>query len=244
MTCDLQLDHRYQDATALVVRPVGVLTLESYRGLRDALLKCAAQDPPAIVIDTDSMRTSDKSALAVFPAVWMRISDWPGVPMALVSARQPLCTLLDLSAVPRVVPTFRSVADALRALPSRRRRTMQLRCEPTSPRLVRQVVEQTCRQWGIPGTAEEAVLVVSELTENMIQHARSDGWLRLELRGQILTIAVADADPRPPRLCPPEKRQGGGRGLVLIARMSRRWGSAPQPRGGKVVWATLVVSDR
>jgi hypothetical protein len=89
-----------------------------------------------------------------------------------------------------------------------------------------------------------AEVVASELTDNMVSHARSAGWLRLELRSDMLTIAVADADPRPPLLRVPGLRAAGGRGLVLVDKLSRRWGTASRSPQGKVVWAVLTVASR
>lgn len=246
MTSALRLDS-FPTAGALVLRPVGVLTALTYSELREGLLTCAAQEPPALVVDLDSMRAKKVTSLAVFPAVRMRIDNWPGVPMMLAAERQPLRSLLESSAVPWFVPTYRSVANAVEAMhaaPRRRRREVALSCEVASGRRTRAVVEQTCHEWRVPGIAADAVQVASELTENIIRHARSDGWLRLELRGGALTIAVGDADSRPPRVCPPAERHGSGRGLVLVAELSRAWGYAPRAEGGKVVWAVLRVPGR
>ncbi|MGH4015722.1 MAG: ATP-binding protein [Pseudonocardiaceae bacterium] len=246
MTSGLRVDS-HLEAGALVVRPVGELTAATYADLRDGLLRYAAQQPRAIVVDLDSIGVTATAPLAVLPAVWMRICDWPGVPMVLAAARQSLRTLLDTSAVPWFVPTYRSVAEAVAALdvvPPCRRRKVQLPCDPDCTRRVRRVVEQTCHEWGIAQIVTDAVLVACELAENLIRHARSDGWLRLELRGAAFTVAVADADARPPRLRAPHERQGGGRGLVLIAELSRVWGYAPRVQGGKVVWAVLTVPAR
>ncbi len=59
-----------------------------------------------------------------------------------------------------------------------------------------------------------------------------------------LTISVADADPRLPQLRVPGLRAAGGRGLVLVDKLSRTWGTASRPGSGKVVWAVLTVSAR
>ena len=243
VTAPLLLETHFYGRT-LVVRPVGELTPKTYEQLRDYLLKCAIEEPPAIVVDLASMRTTIASLLTVFPTVRDRIRDWPGVPLALAAAQQPLRTLLDVSAVRRFVPTYHSVSDAvdgLDAAPRRHRRQVQLPCEAASARLARQLVERTCQQWGIPATAPAAVVIASELTDNMVHHARSEGWLRLQLRSNRLTVAVADADPRPPELRVPNLRAPGGRGLVLINRLSRAWGTATRLPAGKVVWAVLTV---
>lgn len=246
MTDSLLLDAHFQGCT-LVVRPVGELTPETYERLRDGLLEFATEEPAAIVVDLASMRTTTAASLTVFPTVHDRMNNWPGVPLVLAAAQQPLRTMLDFSAVPRFVPTYRTVSEALKGLnaaPRRCRRQVQLPCDPASARLARRLVERTCHEWGIPGMAAEAVVVASELIENMVYHARSDGWLRLDLRGSMLTIAVADADPRPPRLRAPGLPTAGGRGLVLVNKLSRTWGTSSQLSGGKVVWAILTVASR
>ncbi|HEV7452854.1 MAG TPA: ATP-binding protein [Pseudonocardiaceae bacterium] len=242
----LLLEAHFRGST-LVVRPGGDLTCEAYERLRDGLLKYAAEEPAAIVVDLASMRAAIASLLTVFPTVCDRISHWPGVPLVLAAARQPLRTLLDFSAVPRFVPTYRSVREALECLdaaPRRRRRQVQLPYDPASARLARRLVEQTCYEWGIPAVATDAVVVASELTDNMVYHARSDGWLRLELRGNMLTVAVADSDPRPPRLRVPGLGAAGGRGLVLVDKLSRSWGTESRRPDGKVVWAVINVPSR
>lgn len=240
MTTGLRLDNYSVDG-ALVVLPVGVLTADTSLWLRDELLERAAEQPPVIVVDLDRMRATEASVLAMFSTVSNHISAWPGVPLVLVAARQPLRTLLHASSVHRSVPIYHCVTDALDAIPHRRQHKVALACDLASVRLARGIVERTCHEWGLPGVVTDAVLVASELTENMVRHARSDGWLCLQLRGDLLTIAVADADSRSPRLRPPHERRDGGRGLVLVAALSRTWGTASRLPGGKVVWAVLAV---
>ncbi|MGH3887094.1 MAG: ATP-binding protein [Pseudonocardiaceae bacterium] len=246
MTASLTLETHFRGPT-LVVRPVGELICETYERLRDGLVRYAADEPAAIVVDLASMRAASASLLTVFPTVCNRISDWPGVPLVLAVAEQPLRTLLDFRAVARFVPTYRSVSEALERLDAtshRRRCQVQLPCDLASARLARRLVEQTCHEWGIPAMVTDAVVVASELTDNMVYHARSDGWLRLELRSNRLTVAVADADPRPPRLRVPGLGAAGGRGLVLVDKLSRNWGTASRLPDGKVVWAVLTVASR
>lgn len=243
MNAALRLDE-YPGADALVLRAVGELTPGTSVELRDRLLKCATQEPAAIVVDLDRMRASTTASLMVFPAVWSRLHDWPGVPLVLVVARQPLRALLYTSTVPWFVPTYRSVDEALDGLggpPPRRRRQLPLSCDMDSGRRARRGVEEICREWGIPQVTTNAMMVACELAENMVRHARSAGWLRMELRGDLLSIAVADADPAPPRLRPLHERRHGGRGLVVVDELSRAWGYLPRAGGGKVVWAVLPV---
>ena len=108
VTPGLRLDN-HSVGSALVVRPVGVLTADATRWLRDELLKCAAEEPPVIVVDLDGVLVAEASVLTVFPTVSNRISGWPGVPLVLVSARQSLRALLRTSSVRRFVPSRRNV---------------------------------------------------------------------------------------------------------------------------------------
>jgi anti-sigma regulatory factor (Ser/Thr protein kinase) len=228
------------------MRPVGELSPQTYELLRDGLLACAADEPAAIVVDLGSMQTAIASLLNVFPVVSDRIGDWPGVRLVL-AAQHPLRTMLDSSAVSRFVPTYGSVNEALRnldAAPPPLRREVALPCSQESSRWGRHLVGRTCQEWGIPETISDAVVITSELIDNMVQHARSEGQLRLELRRNALCIAVTDADPRRPQLRLPGLSAAGGRGLVLVDRLSRTWGTAPRLGGGKVVWAVLPVSPR
>lgn len=245
MVPGLRLDS-YSVGSAVVVRPVGVLTADTSLWLRDALLTYAAEQPPVLVVDVDGMQAAEASALTVFSTVSNHISDWPGVPLVVVTASQPLRILLRTSSVHEFVPIYHCVTDALDAAPHCRQHKVQLACDLASVRLARGIAERTCQEWELPGMVTDAVLVASELTENMIRHARSDGWLFLQLRGNLLTIAVADTDSRPPLLRLPHERRDGGRGLVLVAALSRTWGTAPQrpggSPGGKVVWAVLTVA--
>jgi hypothetical protein len=55
---------------------------------------------------------------------------------------------------------------------------------------------------------------------------------------------VRDDDPVAPKPRPLTSDQPGGRGIPLVAALSRAWGVSPSPRGGKVVWAVLPLADR
>src|SRR5579884_2658930 len=68
VTVPLLLETHFRGGT-LVVRPVGELTPKTYEQLRDYLLKCAAEEPGAIVVDLACMRTTIASLLTVFPTV-------------------------------------------------------------------------------------------------------------------------------------------------------------------------------
>ncbi|MER8071661.1 ATP-binding protein [Streptomyces sp. NPDC094034] len=101
------------------------------------------------------------------------------------------------------------------------------------------------RQWALsPGTAEHAVLLVSELVGNAVRHtgARVFGLRMLRRRGWI-RIEVRDPSRGLPCLMPVHEMDTSGRGLFLVDRLSDRWGVDLLPRG-KTTWFEMRVSDR
>ncbi|WP_433271961.1 ATP-binding protein [Actinosynnema sp. CS-041913] len=229
------------EAGAAVVRPTGLLDLTTYVEFRDGLLKCALDEPLAVVVVLDEgFAFATPAAMSVFTTVWMRVSEWPGVPVLLVGASQPHRATLEEGGAGRYVRHFRSVADALTAAgerPVRRRDDTWLPDSAVAALLARRFVRETCRRWQLSHLLDAALLVASELVENAVHHARSAPHLRLELRADRLTIAVRD-DAEPMRK-KPATPWADGHGLSLVERFSRVWGSSPWPGGGKVVWAVL-----
>jgi anti-sigma regulatory factor (Ser/Thr protein kinase) len=92
-------------------------------------------------------------------------------------------------------------------------------------------------------SAEDALVIVSELVANAVQHGAEPIALRLSWDGRALHIEVSDDDPRIDRVTPsPHSAYSGhGRGLVLTDRLAASWGVHEGPSGmGKTVWADVV----
>jgi hypothetical protein len=91
-------------------------------------------------------------------------------------------------------------------------------------------------------TAEDALLIVSELVTNAVRHGRPDIVLDLHLRGDRIRIEVRDDSPRLPLLPAdrPAIDRPTGRGLLIVAATASDWGITQHPdRPGKCVWAEL-----
>ncbi|MGW0879939.1 ATP-binding protein [Streptomyces sp. NPDC002671] len=121
---------------------------------------------------------------------------------------------------------------------------VQLSATRRGARLARLLAERQLDEWGVPFW--EAAQVVAELASNAVRHGRVRGRdfrLGLELRDDgTLRIAVTDArGDRVPRLPDPVTEDAeGGRGLLIVAAYSDRWGVEEAPAGAKTVWAELV----
>jgi len=231
-------------AGAVVATPSGRLDLTGYSVLRDGLLKLAAGSPLALIVRLGpELDVASRAMHAVFTTVWMRISQWPDIPMVLVAETDQYRHELTRVGVTRFVTTAPDLTTALKIAgepPPRRFHRVALPNSPAAPMIAREVARDACAQWRLRALRDDALLVVSELVENAVRHAHSASVLRIELRAGALSIAVRDDDPAPAVLLPASPDAGGHRGLELIDRLSIRWGNAPSSDGGKIVWAVLA----
>ncbi|MFJ7207167.1 SpoIIE family protein phosphatase [Streptomyces sp. NPDC098789] len=89
--------------------------------------------------------------------------------------------------------------------------------------------------WGLSELSFATELVLSELITNAIRHGAEPVRVRL-LFDRVLTCEVFDASSSSPRLHYATTTDEGGRGLFLVAQLSRRWGARYTPEG-KVIWS-------
>lgn len=87
---------------------------------------------------------------------------------------------------------------------------------------------------------DDAVLVADELVSNAQRHGRAPRRCRLALidQGRCVRVEVDDSSPAQPRLRTPDR--SGGRGLVLVDRLSSSWG-VRNHADHKTVWAELAL---
>jgi len=109
-----------------------------------------------------------------------------------------------------------------------------------SARLARRVARTVLAAWQLPDTEETAVLLLSELVMNAIQHARGTETIVVELEAvkSRLRIEIADEDPRWPQPRTPDESGESGFGFLLVDALASRWG-VRQTAAGKAVWAEL-----
>src|SRR4051812_39637493 len=102
----------------------------------------------------------------------------------------------------------------------------------------RQLVRETLAE--APGEQRDDVeLVVAELVTNAVLHGAAPVTLRLRLDPVVVRVEVHDTGRQRPIAMPGGVDAMTGRGLALVAALSREWGVEPTPDGGKVVWAQV-----
>lgn len=130
-----------------------------------------------------------------------------------------------------------------------RRNSFRLPRHPASVGLARHRVRDHLADWGhCPGdpALEDAVLLVSELTTNVVRHGPQ---LEREFEVAVTALAdgsclieVSDEGRLEPRLRVVGERAETGRGLHLVESIAAAWGVWSRGRHGKTVWA-LVTTD-
>ncbi len=94
-----------------------------------------------------------------------------------------------------------------------------------------------------PDTLDDAVLMVSELVTNAVQHGEPAVTLDMSLSGDGLTVSVSDQGSGAPIRAFPSAERPRGRGLGLVDALAAKWGvmrSAGQD--GKQVWFRLATA--
>jgi len=124
--------------------------------------------------------------------------------------------------------------------------SVELPADVSAVREARRFVAARLLAGGMAGLSADAELAVSELTANVVLHARTPMVVSVATGGGSARIGVRDGDPRPPvataALSLALRAATGvtvsGRGLGLVAAVCREWGVLPRPPG-KEVWFRL-----
>jgi anti-anti-sigma regulatory factor len=223
-----------------VVRLVGVLDADTAPHVRSVLLNGLAQQPEALIVDVFDLSVTDPAAVQIMRAVADETAEWPAAHLVLCAPDGD--GVWDSAGL----PVWPSRADAVAALggpaPAHH---LSLALQPVvgAARLSRQLVTEACGRWDLPELTGPACIVVTEMVNNVVAHAHTEMTVRLALRGDNLTVAVRDHNPTVPEFTGPVAPTSyGGRGLLLIDSVARRWGNLLLD-DGKVMWAILHRDD-
>ncbi|MBI0298849.1 SpoIIE family protein phosphatase [Streptomyces sp. PRKS01-29] len=113
---------------------------------------------------------------------------------------------------------------------------------PADPAIVAEARSWATEQltaWGLEEVSFTTELVVSELVTNAIRYACSPIQLRL-LKERNLICEVSDGSNTAPHLRRARDFDEGGRGLLLVAQLTDKWGTR-HTSGGKTIWCEQRV---
>ncbi|MEU0947984.1 SpoIIE family protein phosphatase [Streptomyces canus] len=122
-----------------------------------------------------------------------------------------------------------------RALGADRVATWDVEPDPAHVAATRQAATEQLTTWGLEEASFVTELVVSELVTNAIRYGEPPIQLRL-IRDRTLICEVSDGSSTSPHLRRAHVFDEGGRGLLLVAQLTQRWGSR-QTGSGKTIWA-------
>ncbi|MEU0674773.1 SpoIIE family protein phosphatase [Streptomyces sp. NPDC006172] len=127
-----------------------------------------------------------------------------------------------------------------RALGADQIATWDVSPDPAEVAATRQAATERLTAWGLEETAFVTELVVSELVTNAIRYGEPPIQLRL-IRDRTLICEVSDGSSTSPHLRRAHAFDEGGRGLLLVAQLTQRWGSRQTTRG-KTIWCEQSLS--
>lgn len=126
-----------------------------------------------------------------------------------------------------------------KALGSDRVASWQPGTEPTAVAQARKWLIRTLAAWNMQELEFVAELVVSELVTNAIRYGCRPIQLRL-ICDTALICEVSDGSSTAPHLRRARIFDEGGRGLLIVAQLTRRWGTRQTPTG-KTIWAEIPL---
>ncbi|GAA4542644.1 STAS domain-containing protein [Mycobacterium paraffinicum] len=227
----------------------GVLDSSTYRGLRDAVIKAALDEPRAVIVDVDRLCVPTASAWTVFTSARWHVSIWPDVPILLVCSQPTARRAIRAGGVARYVPVHPSRESALnaariRSIHVRRRARTELPRAPGSLGLARAAVTDWLTEWECRSAIPVASTVATVFVENVLDHTDSMPVLIVESFSDDVTVAVEDRSARlPGRHEDADRGAEMVSGLAIVSALCRTWGSTPTPTG-KTVWALVGRENR
>ncbi|MFD6127528.1 SpoIIE family protein phosphatase, partial [Streptomyces hydrogenans] len=106
--------------------------------------------------------------------------------------------------------------------------------DPTAVAPARRDVRDRLAAWDLEELSFVTELIASELVTNAIRYGQPPIRLRL-IRDRSLICEVSDSSVTAPRLKRARTFDEGGRGLLLVAQLTQRWGT--RYAQGKTIWA-------
>jgi anti-anti-sigma regulatory factor len=156
------------DHGALLVHPVGSLTLHNRHRLRSAVLKCLADCPTAVVVDLSDCEFADRLAAAVFVAIRREAAAGPAINVLLCGASGTMAERIEAldpgQSADQTRPEAIGAIDRGLAVATWRRARFPVAPESTS--LAGCLVADACTDWNLPDLLHPARAVMFDLVHD------------------------------------------------------------------------------
>jgi hypothetical protein len=206
-----------------------------------AIQLALSESPRGVVCDLSSvLESTEPGAVEVLATAGRHVRDWPGIPVAVACPNPWVRDALRVQPLGGQLITAESVSCAMSlvlATPYLIVQCLHLAAHPTAPRAARNFVTRTLLDWRLTRIIPFASLLVSELVASSSVHAGTDIDLSVVWDRGALRLTVGDHGPALPGQ--PSVPKLHGRGLTVIAGLSRAFGVLPAANGGNVAWAVL-----
>ena len=119
-----------------------------------------------------------------------------------------------------------------------------LPASPTSPRQARILVKSALGAVLTREDLADTLLMTTELVTNAVATAGNKCLLTISMPAHgFVRIAVADLASQLPEVVHAEPGDVHGRGMLLVASLSREWGVEPAEPTGKTVWFEMPLAE-
>ncbi|MFB7287597.1 SpoIIE family protein phosphatase [Actinacidiphila glaucinigra] len=119
--------------------------------------------------------------------------------------------------------------------------TWDVPAEPAAVAGIRAEVTRRLAEWGMEDITYTVELVVSELVTNAVRYGTPPIGLRV-IHNSTLIVEVSDGSGTAPHLRRARVFDEGGRGLMLVAQVTERWGTR-HTQEGKTIWAEVALAE-
>ncbi|MEO8518526.1 MAG: ATP-binding protein [Dermatophilaceae bacterium] len=208
-----------------------------------AIQLALAERPRGVVCDLSAIPEGvGPCTIQMLATSGRHVRSWPGTPVAVACADPRFRA--ELSAQSRgghliVASSTQEAVSALLATPDPEVDCLRLSPEQTVSRESQDFIARALLAAGLGPLIPAASLVVSELVNNSASDAGSDIELSVQWHLGLLRLTVRDNRPEQVHQRYPQFVDRQGRGLSVVAALSRTFGVLPTADGGKVVWAVL-----
>jgi hypothetical protein len=212
-----------------------------------AMQLALADEPRGVVCDLSAVPGGfEPVAVEVLATAGRHARDWPGIPVGVACPDPQVREALRAHPLGRhliITESMFSALSAVLATPTLTVERLRLAPHPTAPRAARSFVTRTLLDWQLNRVVPFASLVVSELVASSSINTGTVIDVSVVWNLDALRLTVRDYGPSLPDQHH-SRSALHGRGLTVVAGLSRAFGVLPGANGGKVVWAVLNAPRR